>query len=113
MNTLPHFSGGGQMYWHNTFFGKLLLTEGVNYVREKTQARWLFDLIQSYQNKLKGESFQSWTLERVSDMTFLISCSDGNGNRLAQQKIPYSDFPLFGIVVWVVDNKVCLLPKEY
>lgn len=111
---LPYFTGSQKVYEHKTFFGKMFLTEGANYIREKAQARWLYDAIKSYQGApvLKGESFQAWTLERVNDMNYLLTCDDGNDNILVKQKIPFSDFPLNGITIWKIDE-VCLLPREY
>lgn len=114
INALPYFTGTENMFEHKTFFGKFLLSDGANYIREKAQARWLYDAIMSYQgySNLKAESFQSWTLEKVSDLSFLLSCDDGNGNVLAKQKIQSSDFPLQSITIWLCDG-VCLLPSEY
>lgn len=109
---LPYFTGTEQLWEHKTFYGKLMLTDGCNYIREKAQCRWLFDLIKSYQPKLKSEEFQKWVLERVSDMDFLVTCDDGDNNILVRQKIPFSDFPLNGITVWKVDE-VVMLPREY
>lgn len=112
MNELPYFSGTIQMWEHRTPFGRLTLTDGCNYVRQKAESRWLFDLIQSYQPQLRGEEFQTWTLERVSDMKFMVTCTDGNDRTLVTQSIQFSDFPLQSITIWLVDG-VCLLPSEY
>ncbi|MDX2361997.1 MAG: hypothetical protein QNK23_14400 [Crocinitomicaceae bacterium] len=111
-SSLLYFTGSEQLWEHKTFIGKLYLTDGCNYLRDKAQCRWFFDLIKSYQPKLKNEEFQKWVLERVSDMDFLITCDDGNDNILVRQKIPFSDFPLTGITVWKVDE-VVMLPREY
>ena len=112
-STLPHFTGSEMMYAHRTFSGRLLLTEGCNYIREKCESFWLFDLIQSYQYKLKSHHFQTWTLERVDNhYAFMVTCTDGNDKVLVRQKIPFSDFPLPGLVIWKVDN-VVMLPSEY
>ena len=110
---LPYFTGTIQTWEHRTPFGKLILTDGCNYIRKEAQSRWLFDLIQSYQPRLKGEEFQTWTLEKVSDTKFLVTCTDGDERTLITQKIQYSDFPLNSITFWVVDGMTCLLPSEY
>ena len=110
---LPYFHGSEQLFEHKTLFGRLHLTEGAAYIREKAQCRWLYDLIQSYQRgSMKLQDFQNWTLEKVSDIAFLVTCTDGNKNVLARQKIEFSDFPLGSYTVWLV-NGVCLLPSEY
>jgi len=109
---LPHFSGSEQMWEHRTFAGKMLLTDGANYIREKAEARWLFDIIHSYQPQLRNQEFQVWTLEKVNDTAFIVTCTDGNSIKLISQKISFSDFPLNSITLWKV-NEVVLLPSEY
>lgn len=112
LNALPYFTGTMQMWEHRTPFGKLTLTDGCNFIRQKAECKWLFDLIQSHQPSVKQEEFQVWKLEKVNDMNFLITCEDGDDNTLLTQKIPFSDFPLNGITVWLADG-ICLLPSEY
>ena len=112
LNALPYFTGTMQMWEHRTPFGKLTLTDGCNFIRQKAECKWLFDLIQSHQPSVKQEEFQVWKLEKVNDMNFLITCEDGDDNTLLTQKIPFSDFPLNGITVWLADA-ICLLPSEY
>lgn len=112
MENLPYFSGTIQMWEHRTPFERLTLTDGCNYVRQKAESRWLFDIIQSYQLQLRSEEFQTWTLERVSDMKFMVTCTDGNDRTLVTQSIQFSDFPLNSITIWLVDG-ICLLPSEY
>lgn len=111
-NNLPHFHGSEQMWEHRTIVGRMFLTDGANYVREKAQARWLFDIIHSYQRQLRGQQFQVWTLEKVNDTAFIVTCTDGNNVKLVSQKIRFSDFPLNSITLWKVDE-VVLLPSEY
>lgn len=48
----------------------------------------------------------------------LLVCDDGNGNVLATQEIPYTDFPLSEITLYVQENEylgglVVMLPSEY
>lgn len=113
LNTLPHFCGTEMYYEHKTFgYGFMHLTDGVAYLREKAQCRWLMDLILSVQHKLIDESFQEWNLCKSNTGTWVISCNDGNDNMLYSKDISYSDFPLDSVVLWVVD-KVVMLPREY
>lgn len=111
-NDLPYFSGSEQMWEHRSIGGRMYLTDGANYVREKGQARWLFDIIHSYQPQLRSQQFQVWTLEKVNDTAFIVTCTDGNSLKLVSQKISFSDFPLNSITLWKVDE-VVLLPSEY
>jgi hypothetical protein len=90
----------------------ILLTDGSNYVRETCESYWLFDLMLSYQKQLKPYSFQVWHLKRIKENEYLITCEDGNERILVTQKIPFSDFPLDEIKIWLIDG-VALLPSEY
>lgn len=109
------FTGTGQYHRHIIPGGQvLLLTDGCHFVREHAGqgASWLFDLILSYQFKLRKHRFQVWTLQKQQDQSWHISCSDGNYNYIIGQEIAYSDFPLETFELWVVDS-VALLPSEY
>jgi hypothetical protein len=41
-----------------------------------------------------------------------LGCEDGNANRITAQIIPYTDFPLNEIEIWV-EGGVMLMPKEH
>ncbi len=113
ISTLPYFSGSSNYFEHKTFgYGFSHLTEGAAYIRDKCNCYWLFDLMLSFKHKLQGESFVQWDLSQAINGTWVIAASDGNGNTLASQDIKYSDFPLAGVVLWMIDN-VVMLPSEY
>lgn len=102
-------------YYKNTVGPwEILLTDGCEYVRRELKAFWLFDLITSYQDseRLRGQDFQVWSLKRITDDLWTLTCQDGNHNLLISQVIKYSDFPLDEISIWVVNN-VAILPSEY
>jgi hypothetical protein len=108
---LNQFIGSEVFYEQQLVDGsKLLLTEGCNFIRESYSAYWLFDLIGSYQYKLLEEPIQVWKLVKFKDEA-QITCTDGNGNILASQEIPFTDFP-FDITIWQIEG-TCLLPSEY
>lgn len=112
---LSGFHGTENYYLHRLTNGlSMQLTDGCSFIRENASngAYWLFDLILSWQYKLKMEEFQVWKLKKQENDSWIIKCEDGNGNFLAAQKIPYSDFPLDEFEVWLV-GRVCLLPSEY
>ena len=114
---LAYFKGT-TIYYKHIFPGKspIIITEGCNYVREKCHAYWLFDAILSYQDdkRLKDVGFQIWELKlQEKDLTWLLTCREDKGKpAIIKQEIPYSDFPLQKITIWVIDN-VALLPTEY
>ena len=90
-----------------------VLTDGVLNVARTTECFWLIDLIYSHQiNQRLDKSFQVWKLQvspkdhsavvrRYNDQTLIVT-----------QKIPYTDFPLDEIKLYLIDG-VILLPSEY
>jgi len=112
---LAEFRGTDIYHLHRLPNGmSIKITDGCSYVREHAGggAYWLYDLILSYQMKLRNELFQVWKLTRQPDQKWYVECSDGNGGFLVGQEIPYSDFPIDSIELWLIDG-VCLLPSEY
>jgi hypothetical protein len=56
---------------------------------------------------------QVWTIKREIDKTnAVITCEDGDKNVIITQDIPYTDFLLTSLTVWVVEN-VVMLSTEY
>jgi len=111
---LAFFSGSEGFYRYSPLFPKTLLTDGSKYVADKGQAYWLMDAISSWQTrkKVRQEEFQVWKLKRTKDNEALLTAEDGNGNKIARQKIPYTDFPLDEIKLYYVNDTI-LLPSEY
>lgn len=123
---LPHFTGTEEYHrivypWlRNTDF---LLTDGVKHLADKAgvisgSAYWLIDLIASYQREkpVKDEPFQVWKLT-VKESVGKVTCDDGNGRILASQDIPYTDFALDEITLYVTSDDfngiVVMLTSEY
>lgn len=112
---LQGFRGTENYYLHRIPNGMTMkLTDGCQFVRENagSGAYWLFDLILSWQLKLKNNRFQVWRLIKQSNRTWFIECTDGNGNQLASQELVYSDFPVDQFELWYEDG-VVLLPSEH
>src|SRR5690606_14724767 len=89
----------GSLHLHrfNRFAPTFLATDGAKLVADQCGAYWLLDAIVSHQlkPKVKAEPFQSWHLEQNAHLqaSVILWADDGNGNELARQVIPYSDFP--------------------
>ena len=113
-STLSMFTGT-EGYHKFSILSKLVLTDGVKYLCDKTGAYWLMDLIASYQQKcMKDEmlrDMQFWTL-KVIDGTGVVTCDRDTDDTAFTQKIPYTDFPLEEIKLYC-QNGVVLLPSEY
>ncbi len=86
-------------------------TDGVHIMWEMCEAYWLLIAIASYRRK---ESFQIWKLEveQENNKAVLTMKEDTNSPVLVKQEIPFTDFPLPEMELWLIDG-VLILPKEY
>jgi hypothetical protein len=88
---LQQFTGteGYYRYHSNT-----LLTDGALYLAEQAACFWLLDVYASHLvNISHQEQFTCLKFSRTLDQGKVL-ISDGNGGVLAEQHIPYTDFPL-------------------
>jgi len=116
---IAHFTGSVTFTRHG-LLPRMLLTEGVAWLAEHTQAHWLTDAIASYQHlaELRTEHFQVWRLH-VDTQTHAATLTMTNGNSdvaLVQQHMVYTDFPLDEITLWLIAQGrelVLMLPSEY
>jgi len=122
---LPHFTGTEEYHrirypWLRKDF---LLTDGAKYLADKAgviggTAYWLIDIIASYQREkpVKDESFQIWKLT-VKESVGKVTCEDGNSRSLVTQEIPFADFVLDEVSLYVTSDGfngiVVMLPSEY
>ncbi|RYF27785.1 MAG: hypothetical protein EOO23_07755, partial [Comamonadaceae bacterium] len=83
---LSQFHGSIDLYNHCISSCSMNITEGAKFVADTGGAYWLLDIILSYQHipKFYEQQFQVWKLERKEQDSFLITCYDGNDNRLAE-----------------------------
>lgn len=110
---LRQFTGTETWYRH-PLARKVLYTDGVQHVAEKGEAYWLIDILAFAQTipAVAAESFQFWILTVHPDPAATLACEDGNSKVVHTQEIPFTDFPLPAIKLYVTDN-VILLPSEY
>ncbi len=92
----------------------IVLTDGVKFLCETAGCWWLADIVASlqFEEKVRKEQFQVYTLTVNPDQSALVKVDDGNGNIVYYQEIEYTDFPLDKIVLWNID-KILILPTEY
>lgn len=113
-DTLCHFTGSENYYRHQ--FG-LIYTDGVKEMATLCEAYWLLDAIGSYQPKCMRDpmlvDFQFWTLRRVEGKKFVLLCERDTNDIAITQNIPYSDFPLDEIKLYVGPDKIICLASEY
>lgn len=111
---LWRFTGTENWYRH-AIVRDVLYTDGVRYLAEHGGAYWLLDeiaLAQRYSKSVARELFQVWTLTVGDDRSARLVCNDGNGRDVFAKHIPFTDFPLTTVTLYVTIN-VILLPSEY
>jgi len=111
---LSHFTGSECLYKHS-LVKRVRYTDGVRFVAERGGAYWLIDEIafaQFSEQRLLDEVFQHWVLMVHEDRKAVLRCDDGNGKKLYEKEIEYTDFPLSQIRFYVCEG-IILLPGEY
>ena len=68
--------------------------------------------ISQHEPSVRAEEFQVWKLLVNMDRSATVYCEDGNNNVVFSQSIPYTDFPLFNLMLYFT-NQVIHLPSEY
>ena len=66
-----------------------------------------------YDKRVAAEEFQVWTLKvDLVRHTGILTCEDGNGNKVFEKALEFTDFPLPEITLWFANNTI-FLPSEY
>ena len=97
---------GSENYHYNaiTHAASMVYTDGVKTLAEMAGAYWLIDAIASHQPEaLKDKmllEMQFWTLT-VKDGSAVLMCERDTGDIAITQDIPYTDFPLPVMRVWL------------
>ena len=105
---LNQFVGTENYYRHWTRQG--VYTDGVQYLAEQAGAYWLIDAIFSHRRR---EAFQVWTLKKNDDNSAILTMQEDSGEPAkVRQTIPFTDFPLDQIKLYLIDS-VLLLTSEY
>lgn len=118
--SLDQFTGSDTFHKWSIMFRRDVMTEGVRWLAENAECYWLMDLIASHQStsSVRKEEFQTWILTKSkSSSGALAVAEDGNENRIASQRVKYTDFPLDTIKFFAVRNELggitIMLPNEY
>ena len=114
--TLPNFTGT-QTWFKHTVPG-VTYTEGVQYLAEAAECYWLLDelaIAQMFPQISKDKDlqmYQFWTLKVHEDSSATLVCEKDKNYPVYKKEIPFTDFPLSEIQIWV-ERKVILLPSEH
>ncbi|MGC4087269.1 MAG: hypothetical protein QM756_05055 [Polyangiaceae bacterium] len=68
---------------------------------------------QAHVKAVAAEEFQVWTLKVNTDHSALLTCEDGNGNAVHQQKLKFTDFPLPEVKFFYCNNVIHLPSEKY
>lgn len=110
---LSQFTGTEQI-WRHSLIRHIVYTDGVQHVAEAGAAYWLLDKIACAQIEPRhaDQEFQLWKLTVHADLSADLTCTDGNDTTISEERIPYTDFPLPEIKLYVTSRTI-LLPSEY
>ena len=121
LDDLAQFTGTSKYY--RTDFYPFLFTDGIKYIAENGEAFWLLDAIASWQEEpiIKNDTdlnrIQFWRLTVFPDRSAVLDCERDLDDVVISQPIPYTDFPLDQIMVFLCDMGtpygVLILPSEY
>lgn len=112
---LAQFTGTSMYYQH--LLG-VQYTDGVHFLAERGEAYWLIDAIASWQSDPRVnqdpmlQQIQFWKLIVNDDQSALLVCERDEGDIAVRQEIPFTDFPLKCITLYLQQG-VLLLPSEY
>ena len=109
---LEQFIGTSQYYHH---WSGLRYTDGVQFLAERGGAYWLIDAVASYQvtPSIRELDWQFWHLVVNEDRSALLEMGEDLPEPIVlRQEIPYTDFPLDEITLYLHTN-VLYLPSEH
>jgi len=124
-DTLAGCTGADQFY--QTSLPRMIMTEGVKVMADICEAYWLIDLIASHiacnRKAIPDYEFQFWRLELDATGSGAKAyvgdgrdADEGGKGEVMMQAIPFTDFPLDEIKIWVKldgDRFTMMLPSEY
>jgi hypothetical protein len=122
INDLKNHHGSESFF---KMYPMFIITEGVKDMAEMCEAFWLLDAIFSHQPtvRVKSPGFQGWKLiSKLTDDGELAGSADlvlvdAEGEHEVIQHMPFTDFPLPEISMFVCDNEhgglTAMLPSEY
>jgi len=111
--TLGQFTGTEHYY---RISRTVVITDGARHLAEYGQAYWMMDAIGSHLLEIGTIDWFILVRVCVDQGRAYMTYEDGNGNELARQSIPYTDFALDSLTLytcWDGNHWVIMLPSEY
>jgi hypothetical protein len=103
---LPHFYGTNGYHLFNGLFRRHVATDGAKFVADSCNAFWLLEAIASYHAECMADpmlqGIQFWKFKLNDDKeSGVLTCERDTDDVAIRQEIPYTDFPLDEIRLWV------------
>jgi hypothetical protein len=113
MTELAHFTGTES---YHRLMPRLLITDGVGYLANRTGSYWLLSAIYSHltTKSIESEFVVARLIVDATEADLLLD--DGNGDVISHQHIDYTDFPLIEMKIYCVYQErswLLVLPSEY
>lgn len=103
----------GTESWHRHPINRnLLLTDGAKFFMDCAEAWWFSDIVATELAPLQGKEPFMMIVLHSFDNKALLFADDGNGRKIWQRNVEYTDCPEGVWKFYLVDN-VLLLPSEY
>lgn len=113
LEILNNATGTESYHRFSRILGYPVITDGVLMLAEAADCYWLLDIIGSYQsNQELDKSFQVWKLNVDIGNDSAIVRAYNDTALIVTQEIPYTDFPLEEIKLYLMDG-IILLPSEH
>ena len=111
-SALKQFTGTEN--YHSHWTREFAYTDGVAFLAENAGANWLLDHIAAHQKRARKDrrlrEFQAWKLT-VSEKRAVVACLRDTDDEAFREEIPFTDFPLPEVTLYLEDN-VVYLPSE-
>jgi len=104
--------------WYHHWLNRFVYSDGVKWLSDQGDCRWLLTDIAFYQLRIKSdypqfEPFQIWHFKSVSANHVALKCLDGNSQTpFIQDEVEVLQCAFTEITLWLV-NGMLLLPSEY
>ena len=113
LEILAHCTGTTRYHRVSSFPDAPIVTDGIIALAEAAGCYWLLDVIISHQtNRKLDPSFQVWELTKNKKGDGAIVRGYNDKTKIVSQRIPFTDFPLDGIKLYLMEG-VIMLPSEY
>ena len=96
--TLAQFTGTERYYRISRTH---LLTDGTKYLAEKGKCFWMMDAVASHLSEIGTEDWFVMVRVSITEIRTLLVYEDGNDHEHARQEIPYRNFPLDSVTLYV------------